>query len=319
VTVRRALVAGNREAGVFEFVAFRGLSSEAIAFDAQDPFMAYFRERREPLGSEGRFGEVQVPMAIAQQMQALETRLCLPIVIHDELEGLVLLGPKKSDRAFSEEDVETLVSLTKTLAVAVANARLFTELAKTQAEVAEQESLAITDSLTGLFVRRHFVERSMVELARCKRYNHSCALLMVDLDHYKDINDRHGHLVGDAVLQETAQLLRRHLRDTDVLGRFGGDELIILLVETNTEQAVRLAQRLRRLVEEHPIGVANDLVVAATVSIGLATFPDDADSVELLMARADEALYFAKRAGRNGVMHIHAKAGLPEETPPKSS
>ena len=163
------------------------------------------------------------------------------------------------------------------------------------------EALAVTDALTGLFVRRHFLERAREELARSKRHGLSCTLLMADLDHFKQKNDTFGHLVGDVVLREVARLLQRNLREIDLIARFGGEEFILLLIETSLEQAMPIAERLKQLVEVHPIR-AYDERLTQTISLGAAAFPDHADTLELLIERADQALYAAKRTGRNRVV-----------------
>ncbi len=167
------------------------------------------------------------------------------------------------------------------------------------------EALAVTDALTGLFVRGHFIERAREELARSKRHGLSCALLMTDLDFFKQKNDTYGHLVGDVVLRDVARLLQRNLREVDLIARYGGEEFILLLIETSAEQAMPIAQRLKQLVEVHPIR-AYDELLSQTISIGVAGFPEDAQTLEALIERADKALYAAKRAGRNRVMRWSA-------------
>ncbi len=163
------------------------------------------------------------------------------------------------------------------------------------------EALAVTDSLTGLFVRNYFLERAQEELERSKRHELSCTLLMVDLDRFKEKNDLFGHLVGDVVLRDVARLLQRNLREVDFIARFGGEEFILLLVETRAEQAMPIAERLRQLVELQPIR-AYDELLTQTISMGVAGFPEHGTTVEALIECADEALYAAKRAGRNRVL-----------------
>jgi len=163
------------------------------------------------------------------------------------------------------------------------------------------ESMAVTDTLTGLFVRRYFTELALEELQRSSRHRLSCACLLVDLDHFKQQNDTYGHLTGDVVLREVAQLLHRNLREVDLIARFGGEEFILLLIETNVDHAMAVAQRLRQLVELHPIR-AYDETLRQTVSMGVAMFPDDGQEFQQLIDRADSALYAAKRAGRNRVL-----------------
>jgi len=163
------------------------------------------------------------------------------------------------------------------------------------------EALAVTDALTGLFVRTHFLGRAREELARSARHGLSCTLLMADLDFFKQKNDTFGHLVGDVVLRDVARLLQRNLREVDLIARYGGEEFILLLIETTAEQAMPVAQRLKQLVEVHPIR-AYDELLTQTISLGVAGFPEDARTLEVLIERADQALYAAKRAGRNRVM-----------------
>ena len=163
------------------------------------------------------------------------------------------------------------------------------------------ESMAITDTLTGLFVRRYFLELATEELLRARRHGLPCTVIMADLDLFKAKNDTYGHLVGDVVLREVAQLMRKNLRGIDLIARYGGEEFLLLLVETPPEQALLVAERIRQLVEVHPIR-AYDEVLTQSVSMGLACFPDDGKGLQELIEHADEALYAAKRGGRNRVM-----------------
>ncbi len=166
---------------------------------------------------------------------------------------------------------------------------------------AQVEALAVTDTLTGVFVRGYFLQRAREELARSKRHRLTCTLIMADLDLFKQKNDTYGHLVGDVVLREVARLLQRNLRDIDLIARYGGEEFILLLIETDLEQALPITQRLKQLVELHSIR-AYDELLTQTISMGLATFPRHGETVEALIERADAALYAAKHAGRNRVV-----------------
>ena len=190
-----------------------------------------------------------------------------------------------------EEQLKTLSIVANQLSLQLSRIHLYQQV----------EALAVTDALTGLSVRSYFLERAQSELARSRRHGLACALLMADLDHFKEKNDTFGHLVGDVVLKDVARLLQHNLREIDLIARFGGEEFLLFLVETSVEQAMAIAQRLRQLVEVHPIR-AYDELLAQTISMGLAEFPDDAQTLEELIERADEALYAAKRAGRNRVV-----------------
>jgi diguanylate cyclase (GGDEF)-like protein len=170
-------------------------------------------------------------------------------------------------------------------------------------------TLSRTDGLTGLINRRHFDERLEHEFARSMRYRSMLSCFMLDIDHFKKVNDTWGHPFGDLVIREVAAVARRVLRDVDVLARYGGEELVALLPETNPAEAWRAAERVRLGVEAMRLshrdpggGDGQPAVVQCTASIGVATFPTDglATGAELVHA-ADQRLYVAKQAGRNRV------------------
>lgn len=180
--------------------------------------------------------------------------------------------------------------------------RLRREREETRALRRHLAELAITDPLTGLFNRRHFEEILKDEVVRIRRYGGSCALAMLDLDFFKNYNDTLGHLAGDEVLRDLAQMLRRHIRVTDVLARYGGEEFGLIMVNTPKEDAVKAMDRLRGLIEAYPFRGGNIQPSGRlTVSVGIAGCPEDSTDLEELIRRADAALYTAKRGGRNQV------------------
>jgi diguanylate cyclase (GGDEF)-like protein/PAS domain S-box-containing protein len=181
---------------------------------------------------------------------------------------------------------------------AVAAIRDITERKATEARLLE---LATTDGLTGLFNRRRFMELAEAELGRARRYRRPMTMLMMDIDHFKRVNDTHGHDVGDEVLRELARVSRAALREPDILGRLGGEEFGVLLPETADGPALEVAERLRRAIENTPIATAAG-ELRITVSIGAAASDTDGESVAGLLKRADVALYEAKQAGRNRVV-----------------
>jgi diguanylate cyclase (GGDEF)-like protein len=160
---------------------------------------------------------------------------------------------------------------------------------------------AILDPLTSLYNRRYFVAQAKKEITRSIRYPHPIALFMLDIDHFKDVNDKYGHLVGDEVLIEIANRIRRSLRKVDIPGRYGGEEFVVLLPETDLEEASRAAERLRLSITTQPTNTSR-LTVLVTVSIGVASmFKGESLTVNDLIERADLALYHAKQNGRNRV------------------
>ncbi|MES9905294.1 MAG: diguanylate cyclase [Sedimenticola sp.] len=163
----------------------------------------------------------------------------------------------------------------------------------------ELEMLANTDPLTGLNNRRCLCAQGGAEIARCRRHGHDLAIMMLDLDYFKAINDTWGHAVGDYVLQEFAGLLQESARESDILGRFGGEEFVIIMPATVLEQALEFAERLRIKVEKLPFKLNDALNI--TVSIGCAQFQQDDKDIDEPLDRADKALYRAKQSGRNRV------------------
>lgn len=160
---------------------------------------------------------------------------------------------------------------------------------------------SLTDSLTGLYNRRFLHQRLEEELARSRRHGSGLACVMIDLDHFKSINDKHGHAVGDAVLRDTATILRRHIRRSDIAVRYGGEEFMLVLFSNNLDGAQLVAERIRADVEAHDFA-QNASPLNVTISVGISTYPDGgAASADELMRRADAALYQAKEAGRNMV------------------
>ncbi|MCG8430028.1 MAG: GGDEF domain-containing protein [Candidatus Omnitrophica bacterium] len=162
------------------------------------------------------------------------------------------------------------------------------------------QNLIVTDSLTRTMSRRYFLERYREEIDRSKEFRLDLSFLMIDIDRFKECNDYYGHLVGDAVLRKVSEILKDAVRQMDFIGRYGGEELSIVLVETDKQHALRAAERIRRAVEGHVFEIYDEKV-RTTISVGVASFPGDAAEGDVLIEKADEALYQAKKAGRNRV------------------
>jgi diguanylate cyclase (GGDEF)-like protein len=162
----------------------------------------------------------------------------------------------------------------------------------------ELELLASSDSLTGVANRRYFMELAEREICRAQRYNTSLALLMIDIDFFKHINDTYGHIVGDRVIKNTCELLKNELREIDTLGRLGGEEFGVLLPETKLSDAIDVAERMRAIVESNILCEAHNQPFGLTISLGIAVLRDG-DDVNALIHKADQGLYLAKNMGRN--------------------
>ncbi len=208
----------------------------------------------------------------------------LPLYIGKSLFGYLFASGIK------EEDKDTFHILAHQFILGIKRAVLYEKV----------QELVIRDSLTQILSRRYFMERFSEEVNRSRKFSYSLACLMIDIDNFKDLNDRYGHLVGDAILKEASKIIKDSIRQIDILGRYGGEEFCLALPETKKEEARFAAERIREAIEDKAIR-AYDEDLKITISIGIAVLPEDALDTEALIDRADQALYKAKQAGRNRV------------------
>ncbi len=189
--------------------------------------------------------------------------------------------------------------------LALAQARTALEMAnrELQRALAREAELARIDWLTGVYNRSHFYELATHEFAIATRYDQALAICMFDVDHFKQVNDRYGHLIGDQVLRAVAQTAARQIRAADCIGRFGGEEFILLLPNTDTLAGLMLAERLRAAIADLRVSTEQG-EVAVTISAGVAGRQPADTVIERLIDRADQALYAAKRQGRNCVVGV---------------
>ncbi len=216
--------------------------------------------------------------------------LLVPVVTDESVIALMKLT-RSHKKPFSTDELRFLEAVANQTALALERVKL----------IAFLENLSITDALTGIANRRHFEWRLSEEVERARRYKYPLSALLLDLDHFKQVNDNYGHQIGDIVLQQVAQRLKSSLRRTDFLARYGGEEFVVLAPQTPAERAIILGERLRQVVVESPITVADDLQIRITLSVGIAVFPDHAQNESELIGAADAALYKAKQMGRNRV------------------
>jgi len=216
--------------------------------------------------------------------------LLVPVVTDESVIALMKLT-RSHKKPFSTDELRFLEAIANQTALALERVKL----------IAFLENLSITDALTGIANRRHFEWRLSEEVERARRYKYPLSAILLDLDHFKQVNDNYGHQIGDIVLQQVAQRLKGSLRRTDFLARYGGEEFVVLAPQTPAERAVILGERLRQVIAESPITVADDLQIRITLSVGIAVFPDHAQNESELISAADAALYKAKQMGRNRV------------------
>ncbi|PCJ68850.1 MAG: diguanylate cyclase response regulator [Rhodobiaceae bacterium] len=161
--------------------------------------------------------------------------------------------------------------------------------------------LALTDALTGVANRRAFMERLGAEVSRAHRHGNTLSVIMADIDHFKRVNDTYGHAAGDVVICDTVTRMGTGTRQSDLLGRLGGEEFAVLLPETDAKAAMALAEKMRKAVDAETFQVADGCALPVSISLGVAQWTDDDKSAEDLLSRADHALYLSKEAGRNRV------------------
>jgi len=220
--------------------------------------------------------------------QEARSRMCVPLVSFGQALGVLVLESEQT-ASFQESDVGSLEAVADICATAIQNAHY----------VDRVKQLAYLDGLTGIFNRRFFELRITEELDRARRFHSGMAVLMVDIDQFKRLNDDFGHLLGDEVLRQVSSIFCQQLRKIDVVCRYGGEEFSILLSQTNAQHALAVAEKLRRLVENWQFpGVARPV----TISAGVATFPEHGTSRDDLVKSADAGLYSAKQGGRNRVL-----------------
>jgi diguanylate cyclase (GGDEF)-like protein len=169
--------------------------------------------------------------------------------------------------------------------------------------------LSIKDGLTGVYNHRYLQEQLAHEVERSDRYAIPVTCLLIDIDDFKNVNDQYGHLSGDAVLGEVARVIRNGVRKIDIVGRYGGEEFLVIMPDTDTQAAEPIARRIVTMMREHAFVLAGFLSLRVTVSIGLATYPfleDGVKSKNALLSAADQAMYRAKRSGKNKTVIWHA-------------
>ncbi len=215
----------------------------------------------------------------------IKNNLCAPLRSRRKIIGGIIIFNKKMIEVFSSSSKRLLSIFANQAAVAIENTLLYKK----------SQILSITDGLTGLYNHRYFQEQIQVELSRAQRYDLNFSLIIIDVDNFKQINDTYGHLAGDELLVKLSIHLKKVIRESDTVARYGGDEFVMLLPETPKEGAVIVGERIRKSLVEEKIG-GN---IPVYVSVGVAAYPDDGVYSQDIIKKADVALYKAKEDGRN--------------------
>ncbi|HPJ37862.1 MAG TPA: sensor domain-containing diguanylate cyclase [Spirochaetota bacterium] len=264
-------------------------SRSEIVFDENSALIHYLEKEAFPQLC-GNLREHSELVRDLDSIAMLDAEIVVPLVSKSSMNGLLVLGKKIDGSTFTRDDIEFLRDLARFAAITVENSRLYL--------------MATLDRMTHLYIHHFFQERLNEELKRSVRYGTPLSLIITDIDHFKRFNDTYGHQQGDMVLKETAQILRESVRGFDIPARYGGEEFAVILPETDLENAVVVAKRLRKRIEQHAFrGQAEALHV--TISVGVAQYDPRRDKgKEHLIGRADRAMYRAKESGRNRVVVI---------------
>ncbi|HXC62659.1 MAG TPA: diguanylate cyclase, partial [Nitrospiria bacterium] len=287
---------GERRATIKVVRGIEGKDLRDTSFGLSDGLLSLIVKNRHELlfsglESESRHDRV-FPEASRIRIKA-KSFLGIPMIVHDRVIGLFILLAQQ-ENAFTGYNKHMLTIVCNQAAQAIADAQLH----------AEVEQMAVTDGLTSICNHRRFQERLAEEFQRIARHPEPLSLLIADIDHFKRINDAHGHPVGDLILKRIAKILVRLTRSMDIVARYGGEEFVVALFKTESRQTLRLAERIRKTVESTEFEVQGK-TLNVTLSIGVATCPGDARTREELIQFADQALYHAKNTGRNRVAVYH--------------
>jgi diguanylate cyclase (GGDEF)-like protein len=283
--------ASGGEAASLEPLAARGLTTQDRLLTETGWQRALLGNALALSGSESKAARSAVlKMETIRKTESGRRVVAVPLMGGDRVMG-VLEGVREGDgrRSFTKANLRLLTALALPLAASLGNSL----------RIAEAERLSQTDDLTKLHNARYLRQFLLSEVRRARRYNSSVAALFFDLDDFKHVNDVHGHLVGSHVLMEMATIILSSVRDTDVVARYGGDEFVVILPESNVEQASFVAERMRHRIERNAFTGGRGLKLQLTASFGVATFPAHAQSPQQLVANADAAMYEAKAAGKN--------------------
>lgn len=217
--------------------------------------------------------------------------MCAPIKSQGRVVGVLEVVNKNTGDPFSNDDLNLLMRLIDQIALTIERTTLYQKMAE----------LVVTDDLTKLFNMRYLNRTIEVELQRSTRHNTSLSLIFIDIDHFKQVNDENGHLVGSKLLVEMGQIIIKNLRGIDIVARYGGDEFVVVLPQTKPEAAAQIAERIRQSVEQNQFLKKEGYALKMTASFGIASYPESAKTKEELLRLADEAMYRVKYTTRNGV------------------
>ncbi|MCK5684197.1 diguanylate cyclase [bacterium] len=288
---RGSLMIMNEEIDKLEVKVVRGIPGEVRSYTRLSPGEGIagkvFSSKQGMLVNYGEDDPMFLRSEIPEKEMKILSLICVPMKAKDNVIGVINIINKNSDNGeFNADDMNLLNAIASQAAMAIENAKLYEQ--------------SITDGMTKLFIHRYFQLRLEEELNRAGRYGAKLSLIMFDVDHFKNFNDTYGHQTGDIVLKEVSKTIKDTVRrDVDIAARYGGEEFAVILPETNSEEAVILAERLRISIADKKIPGPDGKELSVNVSLGVSEFPLHASNRMALIKCADVALYYAKEHGRN--------------------
>jgi diguanylate cyclase (GGDEF)-like protein len=288
----------KRSYSLFFQKGFKSKEVQKLKFKVDSPLVKYFTKHNTPVYVDdlARMDEFKT---YVQKLRDLDIFIIAPIIFTARVQGIIATRGKHYSSEFSRTDFELFHVLVNIISISIENAQHYEEI----------RNLSLTDEMTKLHNYRSFKSRLKEEVNRAKRNHSKVSLVILDIDHFKNYNDTLGHQAGDEALREVGKVLRKTVRDEDIVSRYGGEEFCIIFPGIGKEETVNLGERIRLKIESHKF--YKEKVQPGgklTISLGGATYPDDASENHGLIQKADEALYKAKHLGRNQ-MQIFGKTG----------
>ena len=275
----------SRELAFCESAGLTAWEMKNISFKLGEGVAGWVAKHKKPVligdvNNDPRFKVVD------KQRRKMVSMISAPLMVKRRVIGVVSLTTRDGNHVFTQDELELVVLMSAHISLALENNRLY--------------EISVLDGLTNVYNRRYLEQRLMEEVAYSKRYKKPLTVLLLDIDFFKNLNDTYGHQAGDSVLKEFSTLLGKALREYDVIARYGGEEFAVILPTTPRPKGASIAERLRLSVKQKKF-VHDTETISATVSIGVASLPEDGKTPDELIASADRALYLAKESGRDQI------------------
>ncbi|HAM39383.1 MAG TPA: hypothetical protein DCP53_08345 [Elusimicrobia bacterium] len=273
-------------------VALGGIKKFYLHIENQDKIIQQAVKTKLPVMVQDAEKNPLVDKEVIGQL-GLRQFIILPLVVQDKILGLIIIGNSKTKINFTSKDLAISTTIANQAAVALQNAQLYSKI----------QELSILDELTHTFNHRFFQQKIREETELARRYESTLSLAILDIDYFKNYNDRNGHPAGDTCLRQVAQIISHNLRRTDIVARYGGEEFALILPATSKEGAEKILNKMRIDIEKYPFEFAqNQPDGKLTISAGISSYPNDAKETRELINLADQSLYKAKHLGRNRVI-----------------